>query len=89
MKEETRFPAAEFVGSTSFRSAAYVQPMWKGLRVESNYFGGDENDTGFAGPAWEFRFRELRLAPAFGAAFGGNGFRTMPATSVRWAFEKE
>lgn len=85
---ETRFPEAEVVASTSFRSANYVQPIWKGLRFESDYFGGDENDVGFAGPAWEFRLRELRLAPAFGAAFGGNGFRSMPAVSVRWAFEK-
>jgi hypothetical protein len=31
------------------------------------------------GLAWEFRLRELRLTRGFGAALGGNGFRTLPA----------
>jgi hypothetical protein len=86
--ETSRFPEAEFVGSTIFRSAAYVQPVWKGLRLESDYFGGDENDIGYAAPSWQFRWRELRISPGFGVAFGGNKFRAMPALSLRWAYER-
>lgn len=84
----TRFPEAEFVASTSFRSAAYVQPLWKGLHFESDYFGTDDNDVGFAGASWEFRWSGLRLPPGVGAVFGDNGFRTMPGISLRWAYEK-
>jgi len=82
------FPEAEFVASASFRSASYVQPLWKGLRLESDYFGADENDVGYTGGSWEFHWRRLRFTPGLGVAFGGNGFRTMPALSFRWAFEK-
>ena len=85
---ESHFPDAEFVASTSFRSASYVQPVWKSLRFEGHYFGTDENDVGYTGGSWEFRWRDLRLTPGVGAAFGGNGFRTMPALSFRWAFER-
>jgi hypothetical protein len=88
VSETPRFPEAEFVGSTIFRSAAYVQPLWKGLRLESDYFGGDENDVGYAAPSWKFRCRGLRLDPGFGFAFGDNGFQTMPALSLRWTYER-
>jgi hypothetical protein len=69
----------EFVASTCFRSSAYVQPIWKGVRFESDYFGGDEIDAGYNRLAWEFRLRELRFKGGFGAALGGNSFRTFPA----------
>ena len=82
-------PDAEFVASTIFRSAAYVQPLWNGLRFEGHYFGTGENDVGQTGASWEFRWRRLRLAPGFGLAFAGNGFRTMPSISCRWAYEKD
>jgi len=84
----TRFPEAEFVASSSFRSAAYVQPLWKGLHFEGDYFGSDENDVGYTGGSWQVRWRGLRLSPGFGVGFGGNGFRTMPAISLRWKYEK-
>jgi hypothetical protein len=87
--ETTRFPEAEFAASTSFRSASYVQPLWKGLHFEGDYFGGDENDVGYTGGSWQFRLKELRLSPGFGVTFGGNGFRTMPGVSFRWAYEKD
>jgi hypothetical protein len=86
---DSRVPEAEFVGSTSFRSASYVQPLWKGLHFESDYFGTDENDVGYTGAGWEFRWKDLRLSPGFGVAFGGNAFHTMPAFSFRWDYEKK
>jgi len=84
----SRFPEAEFVASSSFRSASYVQPLWRSLRFEGDYFGGDENDVGYTGVSWELRWKKLRLAPGFGLSFGGNGFNTMPGISLRWAYEK-
>jgi len=34
--EESRFPDAEFVGSTSFRTASLVQPLWKQLNFDGH-----------------------------------------------------
>jgi hypothetical protein len=82
------FPDAEFVSSTSFRSAAYIQRLWRGLHVEGDYFGGDENDVGYTGATWEFRWQRWRLTPGFGVSYGGNSFRTMPSISFRWDYEK-
>jgi hypothetical protein len=87
--ETTRFPEAEFVASSSFRSAAYVQPLWKSLHFEGDYFGSDENDVGYTGGSWQFGWKGLRISPGFGIGFGGNGFRTMPAFSLRWAYERK
>ena len=84
----SRSPEAESVASTIFRLGAYIQPLWKDLRFEGNYFGTDENDVGYTGMSWQFRWKALRLAPGFGVAFGANGFRTMPGISCRWAYEK-
>src|SRR5271170_558342 len=50
-----RLPEAEFVGSPSFRSASLVQPFWRDLTVDGHYFGGDENNVGFAGGSWTFQ----------------------------------
>lgn len=85
----TRFPDAEYVASSTFRSADYVQPLWRELHFEGDYFGGDENDVGYTGGSWQFRMKELRLSPGIGVTFGGNGFRTMPGVSFRWAYEKD
>ena len=76
------------MASLSFRSASFVQPLWNGLYFEGDYFGSDENDVGYTGGSWQFRLKELRVSPGLGVTFGGNGFRTMPGVSFRWAYEK-
>lgn len=89
VSKTTRFPEVEVVASSSFRSASYVQPLWRGFHFEGDYFGSDENDVGFTGGSWQFRLKKLRLSPGFGVMFGGNGFRTMPGVSFRWTYEKD
>jgi hypothetical protein len=42
--EPNRLPDAEFVGSTSFRSASLVQPLWRDLGADGHYFGGNESN---------------------------------------------
>jgi hypothetical protein len=88
-KQGSKLPSAELVWSTSFRSASVVQPLWSGLRAEGHYFGGDENNIGFAGGSWTFHGDGWMLAPGFGVSFGDNGYRTMPALSLRWSYEHE
>jgi hypothetical protein len=85
--EQTRVPEAEFVGSPSFRSASLVQPLWRDLCAEGHYFGGNENNVGFGGGSWTLHGKSWKIAPGVGVAFGDNGFRTMPALSLRWAYE--
>jgi len=82
-----RLPEAEFVGSPSFRSASLVQPLWRDLTVDGHYFGGYENNVGFAGGSWNFHGEGWKLAPGAGVLFGDNGFRTMPGLSLRWGYE--
>ena len=84
---EAKLPVAEFVGSTSFRSASLVQPVWRELSIDAHYFGGNENNVGFAGGSWTFHGEGWKLAPGFGVSFGDNGFRTMPALTIRWGYE--
>jgi len=86
--EKSKLPEAEFVGSTSFRSASLVQPVWRDVSADGHYFGGDENNIGFAGGSWTFHGEGWKLAPGFGVSFGDNGFRTMPALSLRWGYER-
>jgi hypothetical protein len=86
--EKPGLPEAEFVGGTSFRSASIVQGLWSDLAVEGHYFGGDENNVGYAAGSWTFRGEHWKLAPGFGVSFGDNGFRTMPALSIRWGYER-
>jgi hypothetical protein len=86
--EKPGLPEAEFVGGTSFRSASIVQGLWSNLAVEGHYFGGDENNVGYTAGSWTFRGEHWKLAPGFGVSFGDNGFRTMPALSVRWGYER-
>lgn len=83
----SKLPEGEFVASTSFRSASFIQPIWHGLNFEGHYFGGQENNVGTAGGSWTFRGNGWTIAPGFGAEFGDNGFHTMPALTVKWGFE--
>jgi len=83
-----KLPEAEFVGSTSFRSASLVQSLWSGLNVEGHYFGGNENNVGYTAGSWTFHGTHWKIAPGFGIAFGDNGFQTMPALSIRWGYER-
>jgi hypothetical protein len=85
--EEAKLPEAEFVGSTSFRSASLIQPIWRDLSIDTHYFGGNENNVGFAGGSWTFHGKSWKLAPGFGVSFGDNGFRTMPSLTIRWGYE--
>ena len=85
--ERPGLPEAEFVGGTSFRSGSVVQGLWSDLGVEGHYFGGDENNVGYTAGSWTFHGEHWKLAPGFGVAFGDNGFRTMPALSIRWSYE--
>ena len=86
--EGSKLPEAEFVGSPSFRSASLVQPVWRDLTADGHYFGGDENNVGFLGGSWTFHGESWIIAPGFGVNFGDNGFRTMPALALRWAYER-
>jgi len=86
--EPDKLPEAEFVGSPSFRSGALVQPIWRDISFDGHYFGGDENNVGFTGGSWTFHGASWKLAPGFGVSFGDNGFRTMPALSLRWGYER-
>jgi hypothetical protein len=86
--EETRLPEAEFVGSTSFRSASLIQPVWSDLSIDTHYFGGNESNIGFAGGSGTFHGEGWKVAPGFGVNFGDNGFRTMPALTIRWGYER-
>jgi len=79
---------AEFAASDIFRSASYIQPLWRGLGFEGHYFGGTNTDTGFTGGSWTFRVRELKLSPGFGVMFGSNQFATAPTFSFRWDYER-
>jgi hypothetical protein len=36
-QEGYRLPEAEFVGSSSFRSASLIQPLWNALNFEGHY----------------------------------------------------
>ena len=83
-----RLPEAEFVGSSSFRSASLIQPLWNALNFEGHYFGGNENNVGYTAGSWTLHGEHWRIAPGFGVAFGDSGFRTMPAVSVRWTYER-
>ena len=87
-KERYKLPEAEFVGSSSFRSASLVQSLWSNLNFEGHYFGGDENNIGYTAGSWTFHGEHWKIAPGFGVAFGDNGFQTMPAMSIRWVYER-
>jgi hypothetical protein len=86
--EGSKLPEAEIVVSPSFRSASLVQPVWRDVTADGHYFGGDENNVGFVGGSWTFHGESWKIAPGFGVAFGDNGFRTMPALALRWAYER-
>ena len=64
--EESKLPEVEFVGSTSFRSAALVQSLWSHLSFEGHYFGGDENNVGYTAGSWTFHGEHWKIAPGFG-----------------------
>jgi hypothetical protein len=81
-------PEAEFVASPSFRSASLVQKIWGHIGFEGDYFGGNENNIGYTAGSWTFRGKGWELGPGFGVTFGDNGFRTMPALSIRWSYER-
>jgi hypothetical protein len=85
--DQNRWPEAEVVWSPSFRSGSLVQPIWSDVSFEGHYFGGDENNVGFIGGSWTFH-EDWKLAPGFGVLFGDDGFRTMPALSLRWGYEQ-
>jgi len=86
--EKYNLPEAELVWSPSFRSASLVQGLRSRISFEGDYFGGDENNIGYMAGSWTFRGEHWKLAPGFGVAFGDNGFQTMPALSIRWAYER-
>jgi hypothetical protein len=86
--EKPGLPEAEFVASPSFRSGSLLQPLWKELTFDGHYFGGNQNNVGFAGGGWIFHGEHWKIAPGFGVSFGDNGFRTMPSLTVRWGYEK-
>src|SRR5271170_2825746 len=81
-------PEAEFVASPSFRSASLVQKIWGHIDFEGDYFGGNENNVGYTAGSWTFRGKGWELGSGFGMTFGDNGFRTMPALSIRWRYER-
>ena len=86
--EGYKLPEAEFVGSTSFRSASLIQSLWSGLNFEQHYFGGNENNVGYTAGSWTFHGEHWKIAPGFGVLFGDNKFQTMPALSIRWGYER-
>jgi len=54
-QKKSKLPEAECVVSPSFRSASLVQPIWKGIGFEGDYFGGDENNVGYTAASWTLR----------------------------------
>jgi len=78
---------AEFVASDIFRSATYLQPLWRRLGFEGHYFGGTETDVGFTGASWTLAVHDLKVSPAVGVLFDSNHFATTAAVSFRWEYE--
>jgi hypothetical protein len=74
--------------SPSFRSISLVQPLWRDLSFDGHYFGADKNNIGFTGGSWTFHGEKWKIAPGLGVMFGDNSFRTMPALSLRWGYER-
>jgi hypothetical protein len=85
--EEKEAIEAEFVASDIFRSGTLIVPVYKKLTFEGHYFGGVENNVGYTGASYAFRFGGLLLAPGFGVAFGAPTFTTSPALSFRWDYQ--
>ena len=79
---------AEFVSSDVFRSASYVQPVWRGIAFDGHYFGSESTDVGFTGGSYTFTLAGIHLSPGAGVLFGSNGFTTMPTLSFRWDYER-
>lgn len=87
--EESKLPEIEFVASPSFRSGSVIQNLWGRVSFEGDYFGGSENNIGYTSGTWSFSGEHWKLAPGLGVNFGDNGYRTMPAASLRWEYEHE
>jgi hypothetical protein len=85
--EESKLPEIEFVASPSFRAGSVIQNLWGHVSFEGHYFGGNENNVGYTAGSWSFSGEHWKLAPGLGVNFGDNGFRTMPALSLRWEYE--
>jgi hypothetical protein len=77
-KEAPDFPEAEFVASSSFRSASYVQPLWKQLHFEGDYFGGDENDVGYTGLVGSSAGRNFAWLPDSECRLAATVFKQCP-----------
>jgi hypothetical protein len=87
-ESESHLPEADFAASTVFRSGALIQPLLKHVNFEGYYFGGGATDIGVTGGSYKFHGKSWSIDPGMGVAFGGNGFRTMPALTVRLAYER-
>jgi hypothetical protein len=81
-------PEVEFVASTLFRSGSVVQPLPKHINLEGHYFGGGATNIGVIGGSYKFHGKRWSIDPGIGVAFGNNNFRTMPALTVRVAYER-
>jgi hypothetical protein len=86
--KDSPLPEVEFVASSLFRSGSLIQPLTKHLNLEGHYFGGGVSNVGIVGGSYKFHGKHWHIEPGIGVAFADNNFRTMPALTVRWAYER-
>src|SRR5215813_12698924 len=81
------YPDVEFLGSTKFRDATVIVPVWRRLNFEGHYFGDTEHDVGLVGGSWTVEFlKKITLAPGLAAGIGSH-YGTAPAATLRWGAE--
>jgi hypothetical protein len=85
-KEEEPRVEAEFVASDIFRSGTTIITVWRGLRLEGEYFGAPPYDVGITGAAWNFRWKGLSLAPGLAVGFGSR-VDVSPILTFRWVLK--
>lgn len=86
--EEEPLPRVEleYVSSDVFRSGMAIVKVWRGLHVETEYFGGVPYDVAISGGSWKFRWKALTFAPGLGVGYG-SPVNTKPVATFRWRFE--
>ena len=74
---------AEFVASDIFRSGTTTVRVWRGFRLEGEYFGAPNFDVGVTGGGWNFTWKGLSFAPGMAVGFGSS-VKVSPVATFRW-----
>ncbi len=77
---------AEFVASDIFRSGTTIVRVWRGFRLEGEYFGAPNFDVGVTGGGWNFKWKGLSVAPGIAVGFG-SGVKVSPIATLRWTLD--